>query len=174
MPEKSCWSRSTRGSGPRHRSCSWCVAVLPGGHRAHRLVATMPTSPFEPRGISSTQACAGTLRACAELHHPCVLAHERADPVVRISMLAVLAPCSCRCPPDFLVWRATESKTLAAGLALLVSSKSFVDYSTADGNALSHSFVLFLLSWLAAGPCDAGLVPTALRPMLFACVLVWL
>jgi len=38
MPEKSLLvEKHARGSGPRHRSCSWCVSCLPGGHRAHRL-----------------------------------------------------------------------------------------------------------------------------------------
>ena len=55
----------------------------------------------------------------------------------------------------FLVWRATESKTLGLlGLALLVSSKSFVDYSTSGlENALSHFlFVLFLLELVGRWP----------------------
>jgi arabinofuranosyltransferase len=69
-----------------------------------------------------------------------------------------------------LLWRATPSKTLGPlGLALLVSSKSFVDFSTSGlENALSHLlFLLFLLELVGRWPLRRWTRPDTTRPDVF-------
>jgi arabinofuranosyltransferase len=69
-----------------------------------------------------------------------------------------------------LVWRATPSKTLGLlGLALLVSSKSFVDFSTSGlENALSHLlFLLFLLELVGRWPLQRWTRPDTTQPEVF-------
>ena len=70
----------------------------------------------------------------------------------------------------FLVLRASEPKTLGLlGLALLVSSKSFVDFSTGGlENALSHFlFVLFLLELVGRWPLQRWTRPDTTSPNAF-------
>jgi arabinofuranosyltransferase len=72
-----------------------------------------------------------------------------------------------------VVLRATEHKTLGLlGLALLVSSKSFVDFSTSGlENALSHFlFVLFLLELIGRWPLRRWSRPDTTEPDAFRLV----
>jgi arabinofuranosyltransferase len=70
----------------------------------------------------------------------------------------------------FVVLRATDHKTLGLlGLAFLVSSKSFVDFSTSGlENALSHFlFVLFLLELVGRWPLRRWTQPDTTEPDAF-------